>query len=102
MKMTIELIRAPTDEEIEQMCLAAEDAARRHLMSKIPLKRLSDLDVMVEAVGDKPLMLSIDVAIELTSGNEDVDPLVDTATDLAFSAAEAKARELKLCLDTPA
>jgi len=99
--MTIELIRAPTDEEIEQMCLAAEEAARRHLMSKIPLKRLSDLDVMVEAVGDKPLMLSVDVAIELTSGNDDVDPLVDDATDLAFSAAEAKARELKLCLDTP-
>jgi len=100
--MTIELIRAPTDEEIEQMCLAAEDAARKHLMSKIPLKRLSDLDVMIEAIGDKPLMLSVDVAIELASGNDDVDPLVDGATDLAFSAAEAKARELKLCLDTPA
>jgi hypothetical protein len=100
--MTMELIRAPTDEEIEQMCLAAEDAARRHLMSKIPLKRLSDLEVMVEAVGDKPLMLSVDVAIELTSGNENVDPLVDDATNLAFAAAEAKARELKLCLDTPA
>jgi len=99
--MAIELIRAPTDEEIEQMCLAAEDAARRHLMSKIPLKRLSDLDVMIEAIGDKPLMLSVDVAIELTSGNEDVDPLVDDATELAFSAAEAKAKELKLCLDTP-
>lgn len=84
------------------MCLAAEDAARRHLMSKIPLKRLSDLDVMIEAIGDKPLMLSVDVAIELTSGNEDVDPLVDDATELAFSAAEAKAKELKLCLDTPA
>ncbi|MGA2627036.1 MAG: DUF3194 domain-containing protein [Candidatus Bathyarchaeia archaeon] len=100
--MTIELIRAPTDEEIEQMCLAAEDAARKHLMSKIPLKRLSDLDVMIEAIGDKPLMLSVDIAIELASGNDDVDPLVDDATDLAFSAAEAKARELKLCLDTPA
>ncbi|HYB67470.1 MAG TPA: DUF3194 domain-containing protein [Candidatus Acidoferrales bacterium] len=99
--MALELIRAPTDEEIEQMCLAAEDAARRHLMSKIPLKRLSDLDVMIEAIGDKPLMLSVDVAIELTSGNEDVDPLVDDATELAFSAAEAKAKELKLCLDTP-
>jgi hypothetical protein len=84
------------------MCLAAEDAARKHLMSKIPLKRLSDLDVMIEAIGDKPLMLSVDVAIELASGNDDVDPLVDDATDLAFSAAEAKARELKLCLDTPA
>jgi len=100
--MAIELIRAPTDEEIEQMCLAAEDAARRHLMSKIPLRRISDLDVMVEAVGDKPLMLSVDVAIELTSGNDDLDPLVDGATDLAFSAAEAKARDFKLCLDTPA
>ncbi|MGA3110222.1 MAG: DUF3194 domain-containing protein [Candidatus Bathyarchaeia archaeon] len=100
--MTIELMRAPTDDEIEQMCLAAEDAARRHLMSKIPLKRLSDLDVMVEAVGGKPLVLSVDVGIELASGNEDVDPMVDEATDLAFSAAEAKARELKLCLDTPA
>ena len=99
--MALELIRAPTDEEIEQMCLAAEDAARRHLLSKIPLKRLSDLDVMIEAIGDKPLMLSVDVAIELTSGNEDVDPLVDDATELAFSAAEAKAKELKLCLDTP-
>ena len=72
------------------------------MMSKIPLKRLSDLDVMIEAIGDKPLMLSVDVAIELASGNDDVDPLVDHATDLAFSAAEAKARELKLCLDTPA
>jgi hypothetical protein len=71
-------------------------------MSKIPLKRLSDLDVMIEAIGDKPLMLSVDIAIELASGNDDVDPLVDDATDLAFSAAEAKARELKLCLDTPA
>jgi len=97
--MTIELIRTPTEDEIEQMCTAAQEAARKHLMSKVSLKRISDLDVTVEALGDKPLLLFVDVAIELTSGDEDMAPLVDEATDLAFSAAEAKARELNLCLD---
>ena len=97
----LELTRIPTDGEIEQMCLAAQEAARNHLLSKVPLKRLSDIDVTVEAVGDKPLTLFVDVAVELESGEEDMDPLVDEATDLAFDAAERKARELDLCRDTP-
>ena len=100
--MGIELRRKPTTEEIEQICVAAQEAARLHLLSKVSLKRLSDLDVTVEAEGDKPLVLYIDVAVELASGNEDVEPLVDEATESAFSAAEAKAKELNLCLDTPA
>ena len=80
--------------------MAAEEAARRHLLSRAPLKRLSDLDVTVDAVGDKPLVINIEVAIELQSGNQDLQPLVDEATDLAFSAAEEKVRELKVCVDT--
>jgi hypothetical protein len=83
------------------MCTAAQEAARGHLLSKVSLKRISDLDVTVEAVGDKPLALSVDVAVELESGDEDMDPLVDAATDIAFDAAERKARELDLCRDTP-
>jgi hypothetical protein len=100
--MGIELRRKPTTDEIEQICVAAQEAARQHLLSKVSLKRVSDLDVTVEAEGDKPLVLYIDIAVELTSGNEDVEPLVDEATEFAFSAAEAKAKELSLCLDTPA
>lgn len=100
--MGIELRRKPTTEEIQQICLAAEEAARKHLLSEVSLKRVSDLDVTVEAVGDKPLVVHVDVAIELSSGDQDLDPLVDEATDRAFSAAEAKARELNLCVDTPA
>jgi Protein of unknown function (DUF3194) len=95
--MALELTRTPTDEEIEQMCLAAQEAARNHLLSRISLKRISDIDVTVEAIGDRPLTLSVDVAIELESGDEDLDPLVDEATDIAFEAAERKARELDLC-----
>ena len=100
--MGIELRRKPTSEEIEEICIAAQEAARLHLLSKVSLKRVSDLDVTVEAEGDKPLVLYVDVAVELEEGNDDVEPFVDEATESAFSAAEAKAKELNLCLDTPA
>ena len=99
--MPVELTRTPTDAEIEQMCLAAQEAARNHLLSKVSIKRINDIDVTVEAIGDKPLTLSVDVAVELESGDDDMDPLVDEATDIAFLAAERKARELNLCRDTP-
>ncbi|HUK28617.1 MAG TPA: DUF3194 domain-containing protein [Candidatus Acidoferrales bacterium] len=100
--MGIELRRKPTEEEIEEICVAAQEAARGHLLSKVSLKRVSDLDVTVEAEGDKPLVLYVDVAVELESGDEDLGPLLDEATEIAFSAAEAKTRELNLCVDTPA
>jgi hypothetical protein len=99
--MAFELKRAPTEDEVEQMCVAAQEAARAHITSKVSLKRIDDIDVTVEAIGDKPLTLSVDVAIELESGDEDMDPLVDEATDIAFLAAERKARELDLCRDMP-
>jgi len=98
--MSIEFSRAPTTEEIEQICEAAQEAARKHLLSKVSLKQISDLDVTIEAVGDKPLLVSIDVAIELETGNQDLEPIVDQATDAAFAAAETKATELNLCKDT--
>ena len=99
--MSIELKRPPTDEEVEQICVAAEEAARRRLLASVSLKLISDLDVTVEATGDKPLVLNVDVAVELRGGTQDVDSIVDEATNLAFSAAEAKAKELHICVDTP-
>jgi len=98
--MSIELKRAPTTDEVEQMCAVAEEAARTHLLSSVSLRHLSDLDVTVEAVGDKPLTLNIEVAVEAANSTQDLESLVDEATKLAFSAAEAKARELCLCEDT--
>jgi hypothetical protein len=100
--MSIELKRTLTTEEVEQICTAAEEAARKHLLSRISLKRVSDLDVTVEGVGDKPLLLSVDIALELQSEDQNLQGLVGEATAAAFSAAEAKARELDLCADTRA
>ena len=98
--MSIELKRGPTAEEVEQMCTAAEEAARRCLLSTVSLKDITDLDVTVEAVGDKPLTLNVEVAIEVANTTRNLDSVVDEATNHAFSAAEAKARELRLCEDT--
>ncbi len=100
--LSFQFKRKPTTDEIEQICEAAQDAARKHLLSKVSLKQISDLDVTVEAEGDKPLVVYVDVAVELESGDQDLNPLVDEATDIAFSAAETKAKELNLCEDTPA
>ena len=98
--MAVELVRKPTTEEVEQICMAAEEAARKEILRKVSLKRVSDLDVTVEALGDKPLTLNIDIGIELTHGDEDLQPTVTKATDAAFLAAESKARELNLCVNT--
>lgn len=95
--MDIELRRVPTDDEIEAICTAAEEAARRVILSKISLKKLDDLNVAVEATGDKPLSLNVEVAIETEVENPDLDAIIDKATDAAIAAADAKVRELNLC-----
>jgi hypothetical protein len=95
--VNIELRRAPTDEEIELICSAAEEAARKLIFSKISLKKLEDLDLSVEALGDKPLSLTVEVAVEADLEDPDLGTIIDKATDEAFAAAEAKVKELNLC-----
>lgn len=95
--MSIELCRAPTDDEIEAVCTAAEEAARRVVQSKISLKKVEDLNVAVEAIGDKPLLLNVEVAVETATEDPQLETVVDNATDAAFTAAEAKLKELGLC-----
>lgn len=99
--LTLELSRRPSLDEIELICKAAEEGARAFLLSKISLKRITDLDVIVEATGDKPLVLDIEVGLELVEDAPEIEGLVKEATSAAFSAAELKVRELGLCEATP-
>jgi len=98
--MSIELKRNPTEDEVEQICVAAEEAAKKQILSTVPLKRISDFDVTVEANGGKPLVLNVDIAIDIIIGDEDLERLVKDATNAAFKAAEMKVRELSLCANT--
>jgi len=93
----IELRRPLTDDEIETICTAAEEAARRFILSKLSLKKVEDLSLAVEAVGDKPLSLSVEIAVETELEDPNLGATIDKATDAAFAAAEAKVRELNLC-----
>ncbi len=95
--MNIELRRTPTDEEIELICAAAEETARKFILSKIPLKKVEDLNLSVEALGDKPLSLTVEVGVETDIEDPELRTIIDSAADAAFAAAEAKVRELNLC-----
>jgi len=94
--VSTELKRRPSPREIEQMCEAAQQAVVSFLLSKIPTKRMRDVEVVVEAIGDKPLTLNIEVSVIQGNQRRETSEIVDEATRLALDAAESKARDLGL------
>ena len=86
-----------TTEQIEAVCSNAENAARKYILSKVPLKMVEKLNISVEAEGTKPLNLAVDVDLALAQQEEDVDlkKLVDEAVKEALKASENYLRNLK-------
>jgi len=76
--------------QIETLCETAEDAARKHVQSKISSKLIDRLDITVEAQGTKPIDLSIEIDLTLTKDakNVDVNALVQEAVAQAHLASE--------------
>jgi hypothetical protein len=87
------------DEQIKKLCTIAEEAARKHVLSKVPSKKVEILNICAEAEDTKPLKLTVDVDVTLSSSvnNIGVKGLCDDAVKCAFSAAEEYLRKLK-CL----
>ena len=85
-----------TSEQIEELCLIAEKAARGHVFSVVPSKKIETLDISAEAEGTKPVVLRVDVAVTLSPSKKsfDVQKLVDEAVREAFSSAEKHLRVL--------
>ncbi|MGA2309678.1 MAG: DUF3194 domain-containing protein [Candidatus Bathyarchaeia archaeon] len=85
-----------TTEQIEELCLIAEKAAREHVLSKVPSKKIETLDISAEAEGTRPVALRIDVAVTLSPSMKsfDVKKLVDEAVREAFISAEKHLREI--------
>jgi len=86
-----------TTEQIEAVCSNAENAARKYILSKVPLKKVEKLNISVEAEGTKPLNLTVDVDFALAQQEKDVDlkKLVDEAVKEALKASENYLRNLK-------
>ena len=86
-----------TSEQTETLCTIAEEAARKHILSKVSRKQLETLNVCAEVEGAKPIKLTVDVEVEFLPSAKGVSPekLVDGAVKTAFKAAEKYMRELK-------
>jgi len=79
-----------TDEQIEEICEVAEEAARKYILSKVPLKKILDFDITVETEGLKPLNVSVEINLELSPlmRNFDAEKLVEEAVKKAFEAID--------------
>lgn len=86
-----------TTEQIETFCSKAENAARKHILSKISMKNVEKLNVTVEAEGSKPLSLTIEVDLASAPQVKDVDvkTLADEGAKSGLRAGENYLRTLK-------
>lgn len=82
---------------IEKLCTIAEEAARQHILSRVPAKLVEKLDVTVEVEGFWPLTLTVEVELSLSPMMQsmDVEKLANEAVKEAFKSAENYLRELK-------
>ena len=55
-----------TTEQIETLCSTAENAARKYVLSKVSSKMVDRLDISVEAVGSKPVNVTVEIELVLT------------------------------------
>jgi hypothetical protein len=80
-----------TDEQTEDLCLIAEEAARKYIYSKISAKKVEALDITAEVEGSKAVKLTIDVHIILSPSAKDLD--LQLLTDESLRKAFASAKE---------
>lgn len=86
-----------TTEQIEELCLTVEKAAREYVLSKVPPKKIQELDISVETEGAKPVQLNVEVELVLSPlmKKVHVEKIVDEAVKEAFVSAEKLLRDLK-------
>lgn len=89
-------IPALNSKQIEELCSIAEKAAREHVQSKVPSRRIEALNISVETKGAKPITLTVEVDVLLSPLMKDLDvqKLVNDAVKEAYASAEGYLRKL--------
>jgi len=85
-----------TNEQIKELFIVAEAAARKYVYSRVSIKNVEKLSVSAEAEGTRPVNLTVEVDIDLspTMKNFRVKNLVETAVKEALKSAEEYLRKL--------
>ena len=83
-------------EQIELLCQTTEDAARKHILSKVSNKDIDRLEIAVEVEGTKPVNVTIEIDLLLSkeTKNIDAEALVKQAIDAAHNASENFLRQI--------
>ena len=86
-----------TAEQIEALCLTAENAARKFILARVPQKTVEKLNVSAEANGTKPVNLTVEIDLVLSprTRNVDLDKLAAEAVKEALKVSENYLRKLK-------
>lgn len=86
-----------TTEQLEELCDTAEKAAREYILSKVPLSRISELNITIDTEGSKPITVNVDVEVTLSllMKNYNVKKLTSEATKNAFVSIEMYLRQLE-------
>ena len=85
-----------SSEQVEELCEIGEKAARSHVLSKIPSRRISTLNITIDTDGTKPITVNVDVEIVLSPlmKDYDVEKLAEEAKEEAFASIENYLRKL--------
>jgi hypothetical protein len=91
-----------TEDQMQTLSEIAEKAARDYVLAKTPKQKVTTLNITVEAVGSKPVNITIEVELALSppTGTLSEEKLANEATEKAFEAVEAHLRELS-CTSKP-
>ena len=83
-------------EHLEKLCEIAEESAREYILSSVPLQRISDINIIIDVKGLKPIKVLIDLEIVLSPSMKgyDVQKLVYNAKKEAFLKVEKYLRKL--------
>jgi post-segregation antitoxin (ccd killing protein) len=86
-----------TTEQIETLCSTAENAAKKYVLSKVSSKMVDRLDISVEAVGSKPVNVTVEIDLALSPQAKGIDAqtLVKEAINEAHIASEKYLRKIK-------
>ena len=87
-----------SDEELENICNIAEEAARKYVMSRVPKEMISDLTIFVD-VEEKSGVLNVDVDVEVKLSplyrKVNVKEIAEGSVDAAFEAVEKHLSKLR-------
>lgn len=83
-----------TDEQLEELCKIGEKAAKAYIHSRVHEKRISRLDITIEAEGRKPVTVNVEIEVGLSAPIDDVD-IYQVAKEAAEKALEETNKYLR-------